>query len=351
MKCLMASDALSDHLVRVTANAHPLPASRDGHRETLYVVFDEGCDATGGQGFLGLVDGRQAMLFPHRICADLLRPWRAGHVKPDTPLEDVQRQLLQGLVYCLPVVDDAGNFLGAVTRDSVLRILLDREQQMFQVLKQAIDLQEQQHSLIAFEIHDGLIQCITAARMHLQSAAEHLEGMTSEAAVQFARGMALLQEGIDEARCLIGGLHPPILEGVGLVPAIESLVAQQQTYNGGEIEFVAGEPPLHLSKFEETSVFRIVQEALTNAVRHSGAKRIRVAISQQTDHVCIKVRDWGCGFDVHAPCKGYGLKGIRHRTRALQGEAKFISSPGDGAHVMVRFPSTSSHIEGQLEAL
>ena len=106
--------------------------------------------------------------------------------------------------------------------------------------------------------------------------------MTEEAAERFARGMALLQEGIDEARCLIRDLHPPVLEGVGLVPAIESLVAQQQTDRGGEIEFVAGESPLHLSGFQETSVFRIVQEALTNAVRHSGSARIRVEVSEQT---------------------------------------------------------------------
>ena len=268
------------------------------------------------------------------------------HVKSDTPLDEVQRQLLEGVVYCLPVVDDAGKFLGAVTRDSVLRILLDREQQMLQMLKQIIDLQEQQHSLVAFEIHDGLIQYITAAYMHLQAAAAHVQGMIPEAASQFARGMVLLQEGINEARCLIGGLHPPILEGAGLVPAIESLVAQQQTSKSGPIEFVYGEAPLHLSSFQKTSIFRIVQEALTNAVRHSGAKRIRVEISQQVDHVCIDVRDWGRGFDVHAPRKGYGLTGIRHRARALQGEAKITSSPGKGAHIMVRFPSTVTHVRG-----
>ncbi len=209
MKCLMACDALSDRLLHVTADMHPSSGKCHGHRETVYVVFSEGPDAAAGQRFLGLADGRQAVLFPHRIFADLLRPWRADHVKPDTPLEDVQQQLLEGMLYCLPVVDDAGAFLGAVTRDSVLRVLLDREEQMFQVLKQGLDLQEQQHSLIAFEIHDGLIQCIAAARMHLQSAAEGLQGMPPAAAEQFARGMALLQEGIEEARCLIRGLHPP----------------------------------------------------------------------------------------------------------------------------------------------
>jgi signal transduction histidine kinase len=346
MKCLTARDALSDRLLHVTADMHPSPGKSGGLRETVYVVFDEGPDApagpgSSGQGFLGLVDGRQAMLFPHRIFADLVRPWRAGHVKPDTPLEDVQQQLLEGMFYCLPVVDDAGAFLGAVTRDSVLRILLDREQQMFQVLKQGIDLQERQHSLIAFEIHDGLIQCITAARMHLQAAAEGLAGMAPEAAAHFARGMDLLQEGIDEARCLIRGLHPPVLDGVGLAPAIESLVEQQRTAEGRQIEFVCGEAPLHLSRFQETSVFRIVQEALANAVRHSGAERIRIEVSQQADHVRLEVRDWGCGFDVHAPCKGYGLKGILHRTRALRGNAEIMSTLGEGTWITVRFPASA----------
>ena len=313
MKSLTACDALSDRLVYVTAEMHPLSGNRQGHRESVYVVCSEGCDAQAGQGFLGLVDGRQAMLFPHRIFADLVRPWQAGCAKPETPLEDVQQQLLEGSLYCLPVVNDAGAFLGAVTRDSVLRILFNREQQMLQVLQQGIDLQEQQHSLIAFEIHDGLIQYITAARMHLELAAKHLDGMPQEAAAQFVRGMALLQDGLDEARCLIRDLHPPILEGVGLVPAIEALVERQQTCPSGEIEFVYGDAPLHLSRFQEAGIFRIVQEALNNAVRHSGSKRIRIELSQQSGHVHVEVRDWGRGFDIHSPGNGYGLKGIRHR--------------------------------------
>lgn len=348
MKCLTASDALSDRLLRVTADMHPAPGKCQGHRENVYVVFGEECDAPAGQQFLGLVDGRQAVLFPQRIFADLYRPWQAGHATPDTPLEDVQQRLLEGMLYCLPVVDDAGAFRGAVTRDSVLRVLLDREQQMIQVLKQGIELQEQQHSLIAFEIHDGLIQCITAARMHLQSAAEHLEGMTQQAAADYANGMALLQQAIDEARCLISGLHPPILEGAGLVPAIEWLVEQQQASRGRQIEFVHGEVPPCLSTFQETGVFRIVQEALSNALRHSGAERIRIEVSQQADHVCVQVRDWGRGFDIQAPCNGFGLKGIQHRTRALRGTAEIMSCLGEGTRITVCFPALA-HSEPDAE--
>ena len=141
---------------------HPSPDKGNGQRESVYVVFNEGCDAPAGQAFLGLVDGRQAMLFPHRIFADLLRPWQLAYVGLDTPLEKVQKQLLGSLVYSVPVVDGLGGFLGAVTRDSVLKVLLAREEKTFQALKQGLDLQERQRNLIAFEIHDGLVQYAAA---------------------------------------------------------------------------------------------------------------------------------------------------------------------------------------------
>ena len=96
-----------------------------------------------GKSFLGLVDGRQAMRFPQRIFADLLRPWQAGYVRPDTPLEEVQTQLMEGMLYSLPIMSEEGSFLGAVSRDSVLHALVGREKQMFQILKQGIDMQEQ----------------------------------------------------------------------------------------------------------------------------------------------------------------------------------------------------------------
>ena len=111
MKSLVAGDALSDHLVHVAADMHPSSGKCNGHRESVYVVFNEGCGTSAGQGFLGLVDGRQAILFPNRIFADLFRPWQASHVKLETPLEDVQQQLLNDLLYCLPVVDERGVFV------------------------------------------------------------------------------------------------------------------------------------------------------------------------------------------------------------------------------------------------
>ena len=78
------------------------------------------------------------------------------------------------------------------------------------------------------------------------------------------------------------------------------------------------------------------------------AARIRVELVQRGGHLCIDVRDWGRGFDLHAPSEGYGLKGIRYRARALQGEADISSSPGNGTQINVRVPSTAAAGEGAM---
>lgn len=81
MKCLTACDALSEHLVRVTADMHPSPDRGAVDRETVYAVEEEGLGNSGARKFLGLVDSRQANAFPNRIFADLLRPWQSACVK------------------------------------------------------------------------------------------------------------------------------------------------------------------------------------------------------------------------------------------------------------------------------
>ena len=342
MKCLTARDALSEHLVYAAADTRPSEDDLARWHETVYVVEEETRETSSASRFLGVVDGRRIMRFPHRILADLVRPWQQSYVQPDAPLAEVQRRLLDDIVCCLPVVDNGGKFHGAVTRSSVLKVLLDQEQQMFRSLRQGIELQEHQHSLIAFEIHDGLIQYITAVHMHLEAAAELAGGIGAEAAEQFSRGMNLLQDALAEARCLIDGLHPPIMEGVGLTTPIESLIQRQRSAGDLEIELVANKDLHGLSQFQETTIFRIVQGSLTNARQHSGSPRIRVELSQRAGRVRIDVRDWGCGFDLPASFDGYGLKGIRHRACALQGYASITSSPDHGTHVAVEFPIASA---------
>ena len=130
--------------------------------------------------------------------------------------------------------------------------------------------------------------------------------------------------------------------------AIESLIEQQRGAYPGEIEFVADDFLPDLSRFQETAVFRMVQETLGNAVRHSGSPRIRVELSHQGDDICVVVRDWGHGFDADATFPGYGLKGLRYRARALSGEALIASSRG-GTQVSVRIPSGLTPAQTDLD--
>ncbi len=108
---------------------------------------------------------------------------------------------------------------------------------------------------------------------------------------------------------------------------------------GPEIEFehdMAGErlpPPL------ENAIFRIVQESLNNACRHSRSDKIRVSLARRDNRICIDVRDWGVGFDPSAvEEQRFGLQGIRERVRLLEGSVAIESAPGEGTHIAVELP-------------
>jgi signal transduction histidine kinase len=335
---LTADDALSKFLYRVSADARPAPAETAQPHEAVYAVFDEAGAGRARSKYLGLVDGRRAALFPQRIFADLLPDAQPSPASADTPLDEVQRRLLNEAVYAVPVFDDSGAFVGAVTRDSLLAALYGQATEAAERSDEARRLNEQQRNLIAFEIHDGLVQYAVAARMHLQSFAAMAGEINAVAADELTRGMKMLDETIREARQLIHSLYPPSLDQADVTTAIRELVEQRQSSSGLTIEFVAGRDDLRLPKPIEASVFRVVQEALSNAIRHSGSDRALVRLERLEDRVRVEVRDWGCGFDPLVTPWGHGLTGIRHRARVLNGEAVITSAPGKGATISVEFP-------------
>jgi signal transduction histidine kinase len=89
----------------------------------------------------------------------------------------------------------------------------------------------------------------------------------------------------------------------------------------------------------ETSIFRIAQEALSNALRHSGSRAVLVTLNQRGHWLCLKVEDWGVGFDPETVgTKGVGLEGIRQRTQLFEGRVKIRSAPGKGTMIKVELP-------------
>lgn len=205
-------------------------------------------------------------------------------------------------------------------------------------LRRLLDVYEQHRRLVAYEIHDAIAQPLTAALMTLQGGlsqvSSHCETPINEG-LQGALG--LLQQTIGESRRLMSGLRPPILDDDGLVEAIDYLVCESETdveiVYTNDVRFGRLVWPL------ETAIFRIVQESLHNALRHSRAKRVRIALDQQEDRVRIEVRDWGIGFDpARVDPNRFGLEGIRERAELFGGNLVIESTPGEGTRIAVDFP-------------
>ncbi|MBN1911714.1 MAG: PAS domain-containing protein [Pirellulales bacterium] len=220
-----------------------------------------------------------------------------------------------------------------------------RRRQAF--LQQLLNMQERERQLTAYEIHDGLAQELTGALLRFQAFREMLSQNPDEAWPVFDVGLNLLEQAVGEARALITGLRPPILDEAGIVAAVDYLVCESREEGAdddpesGRVEIEFDHSPVvdRLDPSLETAVFRIVQEALANARRHSQSDRIRVELTQQDDRLCVQVRDWGVGFHASTVVENrFGLRGIRERARLLNGQATIESSPGQGTSVRVELP-------------
>ena len=227
-----------------------------------------------------------------------------------------------------------------LARDITERKLAEKKLHTEQrLLREMLDLMEQDRKLVSYEIHDGLAQQLTGAQMQFQSVEHLLDKNPPAARKVLDKALQLLQEAMAETRRLIGGLRPPVLDQSGIAAAVEDLISGRRTHDGPEIEFVNHLEPQRFASPLESAVFRIVQESLTNACRHSQSKKVRVELGLAGDRLRIDVQDWGIGFDPDQVNGGhFGLRGIRERARLLGGSAEIKSSPEHGTHVRVELP-------------
>jgi len=239
--------------------------------------------------------------------------------------------------------DESGRIVGMT---GILRDVTERkaaEQAVLEEqrrLRRLLSMYERDRQLVAYEIHDGFTQPLAGALMQLEGGLQLATSRYPDIPLESCESaLELLRKSIEEARRLMGGLRPAVLEEFGVVAAIENLLDEQRRRTGatievtGEVDFDRLEDPLELA------IFRIVQEAVANAVNHSDSERIRVALVQQGDRLRIEVQDEGAGFDparVESGC--FGLEGIRVRARLFGGDVTIQSSPGQGTHLVVELP-------------
>jgi signal transduction histidine kinase len=193
----------------------------------------------------------------------------------------------------------------------------------------------------ARELHDDTLQRLSALRIGLSTAGRSGRPEAIPQAVRQA--VDQLEDAIANLRALITDLRPAALDELGVQAALEGL-AERSARHGLEVDVNVAlayeqgrESTRHIPELE-TALYRIVQEALTNASKHGGAKRAVVEIHERDAIVHLSVRDDGAGFDIDADTDGFGLLGMRERVDLLGGEISIDSTLGQGATVTASIP-------------
>ena len=148
-----------------------------------------------------------------------------------------------------------------------------------------------------------------------------------------------MRRALDEGRRLLSGLRPPILDEQGIVAALEYLAAELRQKHPLDLRLCVDVQFKRLDPMFEVTIFRIVQQALTNVAQHGRSARAEVQLSQQSESMQLLVRDWGVGFDPTKVNKDkFGLRGIVRRTELVGGTAQIVSQPNAGTQIVVCLP-------------
>jgi PAS domain S-box-containing protein len=237
------------------------------------------------------------------------------------------------------LVQDERNSLVVVRNIDDRKRAEEARQREYRTLKHLLQSSDHERQTIAYEIHDGLAQYLAGALMQFDVYKHRLEKNPVEAEKVFEIAVSLLRQGHFEARRLIAGVRPPVLDEAGVVEAIAHLINEHNRHNGPEIEFVSKVKFSRLVPILENAIYRICQEGLSNACKHSQSDRVRLKLSQIEDRIRIEIRDWGSGFDLHhIKNNRYGLVGIRQRVRLLGGRYRIRSSSAKGTRITVELP-------------
>lgn len=218
--------------------------------------------------------------------------------------------------------------------------LRQKEQIRAQLLEKSISAQEEERKRIARELHDDTSQALTSLVVGLKV----LEGLhdPDQVRAQVAELRELAAGTLQSVHGLALELRPSVLDDLGLVAAVQRHLAAHARKHPVEVDFhTAGLGTTRLAPETETAVYRIIQEALANVTRHSGATTASVVLERRNGSLVAIVEDNGHGFDVEALLareQSLGLHGMRERAFLVGGKLTIESSPGGGATVFVQVP-------------
>ena len=205
-----------------------------------------------------------------------------------------------------------------------------------EALGRVVAAQELERKRLARELHDETGQALTSILLGLKPLEQAIVSDEGRAAVASLR--ELVVSTLQDVRRLAVELRPSALDDFGLAAALERLVDALRTQTEIEVDLGVNLGGERLPSEVETTIYRIVQEALTNVVKHAGARRISVLLTRKNGSVAAVVEDDGRGFDPASTTRGLGLAGMRERVALLGGRLQIESGPGTGSTLVAEVP-------------
>ncbi|ARI76516.1 sensor histidine kinase [Halobacillus mangrovi] len=216
-----------------------------------------------------------------------------------------------------------------------------KEKQKFGL--QIIEAQEDERRRLSREIHDGPAQMLANVMLRSDLVDRtYRERGVDEALQEMKNVRKMVRSALYEVRRIIYDLRPMALDDLGLVPTLKKYLATVEEYNDLTITYTSFGKERRLESKYEVALFRLIQEAVQNAIKHANASTIHVKMDMNYEAVKIIVKDDGDGFDPSVKKdKSFGLVGMRERVDMLEGELTIDSSPGEGTIVTISLPINS----------
>lgn len=217
-------------------------------------------------------------------------------------------------------------------QQKIAQELLTGNQQMRTLAKRVWRVQEDERKYIARELHDGVGQLLTALINQLQQM--HKEGQPDPKELDEALNLA--RQALSDTREISRLMRPRILDDLGLIPALQWLSRVMGEKNSIKID-LHEQLSVNLDDETQTLVFRVVQEAITNAIKHAHATHIDITVIATERMLVLKIKDNGVGMtkETSESAEGFGLSAMRDRVAAFGGQLMVESQPGEGCEIKV----------------
>ncbi len=207
-----------------------------------------------------------------------------------------------------------------------------------EALRRSIAASEDERRRWARELHDETLQELAGVQVLLSGARRSQDASRWRTAIEDA--VELISGGIHNLRALITDLRPAALDEFGVQAAVEALAARVARQHGLQVDLEI-DLDVRLPEDVEATIYRFVQEALTNVAKHASARRVLVSLEAADERVEVTVRDDGAGFDPRRARSGFGLVGMRERLALVRAELDVESAPGGGTTVRAAIPVRS----------